>query len=66
MFQVDLITLGTPKNSISPLLAPQWQTPSSLKIGGEAWRRNDVWTGWHGNYTSSVTAGKGASLSGLI
>lgn len=65
MLQVDLITLGVPKNYISPLLAPRLQTPSLLKVGGESWRRNDIWVGWHGEYTGSVTAGKGASLSGL-
>lgn len=63
--RIDLITLGIPKNYISPLLAPQFHTPSLLKVSGESWRRNDIWSGWHGNYTGSVTAGKGASLSGL-
>lgn len=65
MLQIDLITLGIPKNYISPLLAPQFHTPSLLKITGESWRRNDIWAGWHGEYTGSVTAGRGASLSGL-
>lgn len=65
MLQVHLNTLGTPKNYISPLLAPQFQTASLLKVGSESWRRNDIWSGWHGEYTGSVTAGRGASLSGL-
>lgn len=65
MLRIDLITLGIPKNYISPLLAPQLHTPSVSKVGGESWRRNDIWSGWHGEYTGSVTAGRGASLSGL-
>ena len=60
LFFISLIM----KNYISPLFVANPLLPISVNMSGDLWTR-DEWSGWHGEYTGSARAGKGASLSSL-